>query len=195
MNIFATFQKFGCALYGLTVDAKSQAALAQKKPDKVEDPGDGPGAGGGYERRDSVDVNPTSDGPGAGGGYDDVFRTDVPDSDGPGAGGGYSDGDAVPESAPDSDGPGAGGGYEDGDTVPDSDGSGAGGGYDSEAFFVSDGVSSSVKATWKEKSYGSPSYYFADGTTSIPLSNTVTSNSEWLLAAAQKPAPQKGGAE
>lgn len=60
---------------------------------KCEDPGDGPGAGGGYA--DRIDISPWDDGPGAGGGYADRVECVPNDDDGPGAGGGYADSESI----------------------------------------------------------------------------------------------------
>lgn len=96
MNILGSIQKWGSALYHMATDAVVETEQAAEEAESPSD-ADGPGAGGGYEEADSVEIGPLDDGPGAGGGY---FTESL--SDGPGAGGGY-DGD--------SDGPGAGGGY------------------------------------------------------------------------------------
>lgn len=116
MNILGSLQRWGTSLLSLVTESPAEVEAKEAGAEGS----DGPGAGGGYETKDSVDIQ--SDGPGAGGGYDSKALI-VVDSDGPGAGGGY-DGDS------DDDGPGAGGGYEPTQNlVVLSDGPGAGGGY------------------------------------------------------------------
>ena len=118
MNILGSLQRWGTSLLNLVTEGPAEVEAKEAGAEES----DGPGAGGGYETKDSVDIQ--SDGPGAGGGYDSKALI-VVDSDGPGAGGGYDgDGDS------DDDGPGAGGGYKPTQNlVILSDGPGAGGGY------------------------------------------------------------------
>mgnify|MGYP001197254397 CR=1 FL=1 len=105
MNILGSIHKWGTALCRLVDGVQAKPAANEEKA--TPDDNDGPGAGGGYNDSDSVELKPLYDGPGAGGGYYTIYeeKSAAAPYDGPGAGGGYSDGD--------DDGPGAGGGYND----------------------------------------------------------------------------------
>ena len=87
MNILGSLQRWGTSLLNLVTEGPAEVEAKEADAEGS----DGPGAGGGYETKDSVDIH--SDGPGAGGGYDSKSLI-VVDSDGPGAGGGY-DGEEI----------------------------------------------------------------------------------------------------
>lgn len=178
MNILGQLQRWGTSLLNLVTEGTTDVEAKEGDAEGA----DGPGAGGGYETKDSVEI--LSDGPGAGGGYEERLAL----SDGPGAGGGYDDSDADT----DDDGPGAGGGYEPktSSTKPKrqggkelvalSDGPGAGGGYHGVpktifASTASETISSSPQAS---------EYFLTEDLGYIDGQNTVTVTDErWTTLA------------
>lgn len=156
MNILGSIQRWGSAIYRLVDGSEAKPAPGEEKA--TPDDNDGPGAGGGYNDSDSIELKPLYDGPGAGGGYFTISeeKSAAAHFDGPGAGGGYNDGD--------DDGPGAGGGYND----------------------RIDGVqmSGTVKASWPGDTYTVSGYLMADAANDKSFSVTASYtqfDTEWSV--------------